>query len=144
MRGAARYASGVTEPTTPSRDVRGSHRAAGLLTLMEALVLLGFTVFYGYETVTGATTTLSTAVSSGLLILVFAVGLGALAWGWSRGADWPRTPTLLWNALLLPVAWSLHESDRTVLAVAVAVLAVASIIAALRAPSRRTFGESGE
>jgi hypothetical protein len=101
----------VTEPTTPGREVLGSHRAAGVLTLVEALVLLAFTVFYGYEMATGATTSMATAISSGLLILVFAVGLGALAWGWSRGADWPRTPTILWNALLLPVAWSLHDSD---------------------------------
>jgi len=114
---------------------------AGVLTLLEALVLLGFTVFYGYEMVTGATDDLARAGTSGVLILLFAIALGALAWGWSRGAEWPRTPTLLWNALLLPVAWSLQESERTGLAVAVAALAVASIVAALAAPSRRTFGD---
>ena len=134
----------MTESTTPHREIRGSHRVAGVLTLVEALVLIGFAAFYGYEMATGATNTLATAVSSGLLILVFGVALGALAWGWSRGADWPRTPTLLWNALLLPVAWSLHESDRTLLAVAVAVLAVASILAALATPSRRSFGHPDE
>ncbi|MFC7596355.1 hypothetical protein ACFQU3_13635 [Terrabacter sp. GCM10028922] len=127
----------MTEPTSRSREIRGSHRAAGLLTLLEALVLLGFAVFYAYEMVTGATEHLTVAATSGALILVFGIGLLALARGWARAADWPRTPTLLWNALLLPVAWSLQESGRTTIALAVAAVAAASIVAALSAPGRR-------
>jgi len=127
----------VTEATPAPRPVRGSHRAAGLLTLLEALVVLGFAVFYVYEMVTGATDDLTRAATSGVLILVFGLGLLVLARGWSRAADWPRTPTLLWNALLLPVAWSLHESGRTPVALAVGAVAVASIVAALAAPGRR-------
>jgi hypothetical protein len=68
---------------------------------------------------------------------VFALFLLALARGWARAADWPRTPTLLWNALLVPVAWSLVESDRALLAAGVGVLALASIVATLAAPVRR-------
>jgi hypothetical protein len=134
----------VTDPTPPTREVRGSHRAAGLLTLLEALVVLGFAVFYAYEMVTGATDDLTRAATSGVLILVFGLGLLALARGWSRAADWARTPTLLWNVLLLPVAWSLHESDRTPVALAVGVVAVASIAAALAAPGRRVTAEGEE
>jgi hypothetical protein len=134
----------VTEPTTPRRDVRGSHRAAGILTLIEALVLLGFTVFYLYEIVTGSSERLATAATSAVLILVFAVGFGVLTRGWWRGADWPRTPTVLLNALLLPVAWSLHDAGRTGLALAVAAVAVATIVAAVAAPSHRTFGGDPE
>ena len=80
---------------------------------------LGFAVFYVFEMVTGATDDLTRAATSGVLILVFGVGLLALARGWFRAADWPRTPTVLWNALLLPVAWSLRESGRTAVALAV-------------------------
>ena len=47
---------------------------------------------------------------------------------------------MLWNALLLPVAWSLHESDRTPVALAVALVAVASIVAAVSTPGRRADG----
>ena len=126
----------MTESSSPSREVRGSHRAAGLLTLLEALVLLGFTVFYAYEMVTGATDDVARAATSGLLILIFGVALLVLARGWARGTDWARTPTVLWNALLLPVAWSLRESDRMPLALAVALVAVASIVAAVSAPGR--------
>ena len=134
----------MTEPTPATREVRGSHRAAGLLTLLEALVVLGFALFYVYEIVTGATDDLTRAATSGLLILVFGLGLLALARGWSRAADWARTPTLLWNVLLLPVAWSLHQSDRTPVGLAVAVVALASIVAALAAPGRRDTSGGGE
>lgn len=127
----------MTESTPPTREVRGSHRAAGLLTLVEAVAVLGFAGFYVYEMVTGATDDLTRAATSGALILVFGVGLLALARGWAHAADWPRTPTVLWNALLLPVAWSLHEAGRTPVALAVAVVAVASIGAAVSAPGRR-------
>ena len=132
----------MTESTSPARTVRGSHRAAGLLTLVEAVAVLGFALFYVYEMVTGATDDLSRAATSGVLILVFGLGLLALARGWARAADWPRTPTVLWNALLIPVAWSLHESDRTPLALAVALVAVASIAAAVSAPGRRADGDA--
>ncbi|NUQ32167.1 MAG: hypothetical protein HOP99_04995, partial [Dermatophilaceae bacterium] len=56
---------------------------------------------------------------------------------WSRASPWARTPTLLWNVLLRPVAWSLHESERDAVALGVAAVAVASILAALASPGRR-------
>ncbi|MFM6848549.1 MAG: hypothetical protein ACKOVB_05545 [Terrabacter sp.] len=127
----------MTEPTTPSRQVGRSHRAAAVLTLVEALVVLGFAVFYVYEMVTGATDDLTRAATSGALILVFGLALLALARAWSRASQWARTPTVLWNVLLLPVAWSLHESGRDAVALGVAAVALASIGAALASPGRR-------
>ncbi|GAB3877107.1 hypothetical protein GCM10028802_16480 [Terrabacter terrigena] len=120
-----------------------------MLTLVEALVVLGFAGFYVYEMVTGATDDLTRAATSGALILVFGLALLALARAWTGASQWARTPTVLWNVLLLPVAWSLHESDRDPVALAVAALAVASIVAALSAPGRRddadgTGGADGE
>jgi hypothetical protein len=108
-----------------------------VLTLLEALVVLGFAVFYVYEMVTGATDDLTRAATSGALILVFGLALLAVARAWARAAPWARTPTVLWNVLLLPVAWSLHESDRDVVALGVGCVAVASIVAALSSPGRR-------
>jgi len=120
-------------PVTPG----GPQRLAGALTLFEALVVVGFAGFFAYEIATGATSTLTTAVTSGALILVFGVGLGLLARAWFRGRDWPRTPTLLWNVLLLPVAWSLHDAGRTPVALGVGAVALVSIGAALATPMRR-------
>jgi hypothetical protein len=106
------------------------------VTLVEAIILLGFLVFYVYEMVVGATDDLARAGMSAALILVFGLLLVVLAVGWRRTADWARTPTLLWNALLLPVAWSLHESGWTPLAAGVGVLALVGVVAALAAPPR--------
>ena len=111
-----------------------AHRVAGAVNVLEGLVLLGFAAFYVVEMSSGATDDLGRAAVSVVLILVFGVALLLLARGWFRAADWPRTPTLLWNALLLPVAWSLREGDRVPLALAVGAVALVGIVAALLAP----------
>lgn len=134
---AARYASDVTDPTPSRPPLRGAQRTAAALTLVEALVLLGFAVFFVVEIVLGASESVVTASTLGVLIVCFAAGFAALAFGWWRGATWPRTPTILLNALLVPVAWSLHDAGRTDLALPIAVVAVATIVAAVAAPGRR-------
>ena len=68
-----------------------------------------------------------------MLAALEGIVLLAMARGWVRLADWPRTPTLLWNILLLPVAWSLLQSGRSLVAVGVAAVAVLSVAAALGA-----------
>lgn len=128
----------VVSPPDASQPVRrGAPWAAAVATLVEALVLVGFFAFYVYEMAVGATDDLGRAATSAALILVFGILLLVMAAAWRKGADWPRTPTLLWNGLLLPVAWSLHESDRTPLAVAVGVLALVALAAALASPPRQ-------
>src|SRR3954468_12528340 len=111
--------------------------------MVEALVVLAFVVFYVYEVVTGATDDVTRAATSGALILVFGIGLLALARGWWRAAEWAGTPTPLWNARLLAGAWSLRESGQTPVALAVAAVAVASIAAAVAAPGRRVTSDEG-
>ena len=140
----------MTEPTPPidppssAASPRPTRAAliAGLLTLVEAFIVLAFAGFYVYEIALGAEDSLTTALTSAALILIFAVGLLVVARAWLRGQRWPRTPTLLWNVLLLPVAWSLRDSDQILIAAGVAVLAVASIVAALASPAHR-LGEPG-
>jgi len=145
--GPDRYAAPVTDPstdpgtdpgTTPGARPRGgvtvAHRVAGVLTLVEGLSLVGIVVFYVVEMVSGATDDLSRAAVSAVLILIFGVALLALARAWFRADEWPKTPTVLWNALLLPVAWSLREGDQGALALGVGALALASIVAAVAAP----------
>ena len=127
----------------PRAKVTAAHRVAGALTALEALVLVGFAVFYVIEMVSGATDNLSRAAVSTVLIVVFGVGLLAIARGWFGAADWPRTPTVLWNALLLPVAWSLREGDRGPIALALGAVALASIVAAIAAPRTRRESPDG-
>lgn len=116
---------------TGARDIWRDLAAA--VSAVEALALLGFVVFYLWELTQGASDDAVLVVMSALLILLFAVGIGALARGWWRGDNWPNSPTVVWNLLLLPVSWSLLQAGRGVVAVVLAAVAVLGIVSAVRA-----------
>ena len=111
----------------------GARRRAAALCAVEGLVLAGLAAFYGYEIAIGESDSIARAVMSLLLILVGAAALLLMARGWAGGSTWPRTPTIVWNALLVPVAWSLLQSGRPLIALGVAVLAVGSVLSAVSA-----------
>lgn len=112
------------------RASRGPRRLAALLTGMQALLLAGFAVYYVVELVLGEGSDATRVLMSALLILVAAAGLGALGRGWLGAATWPRTPTLVWNAILLPIGLSLIQGDRVAVGWVVIVVAVVVIGAA--------------
>ena len=126
--------SAVTSPAPAPSRPRDLFRAvaAGICGL-QALALLGFVGFYLWELTQDSSDDVARVVMSALLILVFAVGIAALARGWVRGDNWPNTPTVVWNALLLPVGWSLVQSDHGLIGALVIVVALAGIVAAIRA-----------
>jgi inner membrane protein involved in colicin E2 resistance len=111
--------------------------AAGVCAV-QVVALLGFVVFYLWELTQDSGGDVARVVMSALLIAVFAVGIGAMARGWVRGANWPNTPTVVWNALLLPVGWSLVQGDRTLVGGVVIVVALVGIVAAIRANTTDT------
>jgi hypothetical protein len=123
----------VSEPSP-----RGSRRVAALLSGLQALTLAGFAVFYVVELALGEGSDAVRVVMSALLILVGAVGLGILARGWLGAASWPRTPTIVWNAILIPVGISLVQGTRVVVGWAVLVVAVVGIGAAWMARDPET------
>lgn len=112
-----------------------ARRVAALVMLAQALVLFAYFAFFVYEILQGAADGVVLAGTLSGLILVFAILSSALARGWLHGARWPRTPTILWNALLLPVAWSLHDAGHSPLGISVAAVALAGIVAAVLAGS---------
>ncbi len=126
----------------PADGESSARLAVTALSALEGLVLLGLAGFYGYEIAVGASDSVARAVMSTLLILVGGVALLLLARGWRSGGSWPRTPTIVWNALLVPVAWSLHQGGKSAIGLALAVLALVSVVAAIaaapadRAPER--------
>jgi hypothetical protein len=144
-RRAGRYPHGVSDPQTspepPAQPESTSpdrmRVAAALVCAAEGLTLVGFCAFYLWELAHGASSDATRAAMSALLIALFGIALGVLARAWLRGADWPNTPTVVWNALLLPVAWSLVQSGHGPLGALVAVVAATGIVAAIRA---RTSG----
>jgi hypothetical protein len=119
-----------------AQDVKpGSHRPAmrrlaAAVCGLEALVLLGFFVFYLWEVAQGRSDDAVRAVMSALLIAVVGVALGFLARSWLRGAGWPNTPTIVWNVLLLPISWSLLTSGQAGVGALVGVVAIVGVVAA--------------
>ena len=114
----------------PDPSPRGPRRVAALLSGLQALALAGFAVYYVVELVLGEGSEAARVVMSALLILVGAVGLALLTRGWLGDASWPRTPTIVWNALLLPVGISLVQGTRVAVGWVVLVVALMAIGAA--------------
>lgn len=112
-----------------------ARRVAALICAAQALVLAGFGIFYLTQVGSGADA--ARVLTEGVLILVFAGGLGLLARLWLGGSDWPGTPTVVWHLLLIPVIVAMFQSGQVLiaLAMAVAVLAAIGAVAAQRQPS---------
>jgi hypothetical protein len=111
----------------PDPSPRGPRRLAALLSGLQALTLAGFAVYYVVELALGEGSEAVRVVMSALLILVGAVGLGILTRGWLGAASWPRTPTIVWNAILLPVGISLVQGTRVAVGWVVLVVALVAI-----------------
>jgi len=94
------------------------------------VVLLGFCAFYLYELIIGEGDDAARVVMSIALMALTGVALLAMARAWRSGGTWPRTPTILWNLLMLPVAWSMHGGGFWG-AWPLAVAAILAIVAAL-------------
>ncbi len=107
------------------------------MSALQAAALLGICVFYAVGLVRGESDSPARAAMSIVLIAVFVVGLAALSAGWWRGAAWPSTPTVVWNALLLPVAWGLFQGGQGPVGAVVLAVALVGILAALASGSRR-------
>ena len=114
----------------PEGPSRGPRRLAALLIGVQALTLAGFAAFYVYELVIGEGSDAARVLMSALLILVGAIALSLLARGWLGEGAWPRTPTIVWNALLLPVGLGLVQGNRVVVGWLVILVAVLTIVAA--------------
>ena len=96
--------SGTVSTNSAPVPPRGtaSRVAAGVVGL-QALALVVFAVFYLVELFSGGGGDTARVLSSVVLLAVFAVGLIVLARGLLAGHPSVRTPTVVWELLLLPV-----------------------------------------
>lgn len=126
---------------SPAPAAVGGRRLAGLLCAGQALVLVAFAAFYVYELLQGLGSDPARVAMSAVVILLGAGGLAALARAWFSGADWPRTPTVVWNVLLIPVGISLLQADRRGVATGLLLTAAVTLWAAAAAkPAREGSG----
>lgn len=97
-----------------------------------ALVILAGTVFA--ELVRGSASTTSRAITEGVCLLLLAVGTGLLAFFLLRRRSLAKTPTLLWNAMLIPVGVNLVGGGAPGYGYAVVAVAAVTFLAALSLP----------
>lgn len=110
---------------------RGPRRVAAVLTGVQSLALLGFAVFYLYELASGEGSDPVRVVMSAVLIALFGVGMGVLARAWLGDAAWPKTPTIVWSALLFPVGGTIVQGGLPLLGWGILAMALATALAAL-------------
>lgn len=103
--------------------------------LLEAVLLLVTAGMYGLELLAGEAFDANTASMSLVVSLIFAILLLVLGMSWFRGREWPRTPTIVWNALLLPASWTLGTSTGLWYGVGLALIAIVGVAAALLSPA---------
>lgn len=116
-----------TPPASPQPQRTPAPVAAAALAV-QVLVILAFSVFYAVELAQGLGDDGTRVAMSIVVFVIGAAGLGALAWALWRGDAWPRTPAVMWNALLVPLAISLMQAGQAGLGVLVAVIAVIGIV----------------
>jgi hypothetical protein len=103
----------------------GARRLSAGLCALQALALFVICGFYGVGLAGGDIGDPARTVVLTVLIAVFGAALAGLAWAWWRGSEWTSTPTVVWSALLVPVAWGVLQSG--LIAVGALLLAVALI-----------------
>jgi len=126
---------------SPPPVTRTPRRVAGLSCTLQALALLGFAGFYLYQLSIGEGSDPTRVAVEAVVILVGAAGLAALARGWFSERAWPRTPTLVWHVLLVPVGVGLLQAGQAPLGWTVLLVALVTFVAALAA--RQDADEDG-
>lgn len=121
MRGGYRPVGSGTVPLAKPRTLTA---CAGLV-LVEALGLLAAAVFYVVEVLVADEDDLTRALVSAGLALLAAVGLGLVGRALLGGRRWARSPALVTNLLVVPVAVGLLQGGRWYVGLPLLLLAVA-------------------
>lgn len=106
--------------------------AAG--TALAALAMLIMAGMAAFGVISGGASTISRALTEAAVLLVLAVGVGLLTLNLLRRKSLAKTPTVLWNGLLVPVAFSLMSGGAKAFGAVTLAVAVVTFFAALSLP----------
>ncbi len=101
---------------------------AASLVAVEGVLLLGYAVL---ELASISTDRAAVALTTALFFAAYGALLLAAAWAVTHGRSWARSPIVLAQLIQLGVAWSFRGGDTTVVAVAMAVVAVVVLVGIL-------------
>jgi hypothetical protein len=94
---------------------------ASSIVAVEGLLLLAYAVL---ELASIGTGRVAMGLTTSVFFAIYGAGLVACAWAVSRRQSWARSPIVLAQLIQLGVAWSFRGGDTTLVAVAIAVVAV--------------------
>jgi hypothetical protein len=101
---------------------------AASLVAVEGILLLGYAVL---ELASISSDRAAVALTTALFFAGYGALLLAAAWAITHGRSWARSPIVLAQLIQLGVAWSFRGGDTTVVAVAMAVVAVVVLVGVL-------------
>ncbi len=116
---------------------------AAVVVSLEGLLALGLGVFVAVETVVGRPGSLTSAIAEAAFGVLIGAGLLWVAWGGLfRMERWGRAPGVVAQIFLLPVIYTLFQSDLPQLGVPLLVAALAGLVALLAPPTTHAlFGD---
>ncbi|NUW45092.1 hypothetical protein [Nonomuraea rhodomycinica] len=118
---------------------------AAVVVALEGLVTFGLGGFVAVETARGLAADVTSAVAEAAFGMLIGAGLLWVAWGGLlRGERWGRTPTVLAQVFVLPVAITLIDSGRPDLGVPLVAVAVIGLAAVLAPPTTKALYGDGQ
>ncbi|RYP82270.1 hypothetical protein EKO23_22175 [Nocardioides guangzhouensis] len=105
---------------------------AAILTVVEAIVLLGYAVL---EIASLTSSRVAVSVTSSLFFTLYGAALLFCAWALIGGRSWARSPVVLAQLIQLGVAWSFRGGDTLLVALALGVVSLVTIAGILHPAS---------
>ncbi len=134
-------------PAGPAQPVGPTPRpllSVAVLVALQGLGLVGLAVFLVVESVTATSSDLGGALVSALLALLAGAALLLVGRGLSRRGRWARSPALVVNLILVPVAIGLLQGGRWYLGVPLLVWAAAVVVLLFSAPVNLALDPDGD
>lgn len=136
-----RSTSSIPAPTW--KGSRAHWLAAATGTAISAAAILVMAVMSVVSAVTGSASTTTRALTEAAMLVVLGGAVLALVVGLVRAKSLAKTPTLLWNAMLVPIGFSLMDGGAAALGIATVIVAVVTFVVALPLPRYDVDVEDG-
>jgi hypothetical protein len=111
------------------------------LVVVEGLLLLVFAVL---ELASLDADRVAMGATTSIFFVLYGAGLLLCAWSLVNGHSWARSPVVLTQLIGLGVAWSFRGGETTVVAVAIAVVAVVVLVGLFHPASLTALADDGE
>ncbi|KAB8184318.1 hypothetical protein FH608_048410 [Nonomuraea phyllanthi] len=117
---------------------------AAAIVALEGLVALGLGIYVAVETLVSTPGNLTTALAESAFGLLIGAGLLWVAWGGLFKMErWGRSPGVLTQIFMLPIAITLIQSDQAQLGIPLIVVALAGLAALLAPPTTHALYGDG-